>query len=128
MSLAKLAVIAGRVLAVLCLYIGLALAARLLGVGTGSQSPLLLLGGATFSWLAVFTLGYLFAAVGIWIGLTWGYVIAIGTTFTEIVLVILGDPAVRLSNGDFLMALFVLVLAAGLFVVIEIRPLLTLHD
>ena len=127
-SFAGLTVIAGRVLAGLCLYVGLALAARLLGVNAGSQSPLVLLGAATFTWFAIFTLGYLFAAVGIWIGLAWGFVIAIGTTFTEIVLVMLGDPAVRLSPLDFIEALVVLILAIGLFAITQIRPLLRLHD
>lgn len=127
-SFANLAAIVGRVLAGLCLYVGLALAARLLGVGTGSQNPLLVLGVATFIWFAIFTLGYLFAAVGIWMGSAWGLVVAIGTTLTEIILAMLGEPAVRLSTLDFLLALVVLILAAGLFVVVEIRPLLTFHD
>jgi hypothetical protein len=127
-SIAKIADVAVRVLAMLCLYIGLALAARLLGVGMGSRNPLDMLGIVAFTYLAIFTLGYLFAAVGIWIGSAWGFVVAIGTAFAEIILAMVGDLSVRLSTMDFLLALAVLIVAAGLFVAVEIRPFLSLHN
>lgn len=127
-SFAKLAHVAGRLLAALCLYIGLALAARLLGVNTGSHSPLAAFGVTAFTYLGIFTLGYLFAAVGIWIGSAWGYVVTIGTALVELVLIVSGDTALGLSNLDFVLALVVLIVAAGLFVVIEIKPFSSLHD
>ncbi len=128
MTLAKFAMIAGRVLAALCLYVGLFMAAGLLGVHSGGQSPLLQLGPTAFTYLAIFTLGYLFAAVGIWIGSTWGYVVAVGTALAELVLAMLGDPAVKLSTVDFFAALIVLIVGAALFVLVEIRPFSSFHD
>ncbi|MBU1174471.1 MAG: hypothetical protein KKH72_03630 [Alphaproteobacteria bacterium] len=114
--------IAGRVLAVLCLYIGLTLSARLVGAGGGGQSPLAMYGITAFTWLAVFAIGYLFAAVGIWIGSTWGTVVALGIAVCQIVLAMFDIAAIRLPNVDFVLALVVFVLAGALFVIVEIKP------
>ena len=113
--------IAGRILALVCLYFGLSLAARLLGAGGGSVNPIALHGATAFTWLAIFATGYLFAAVGIWIGSAWGTVVAMGIALVEILIALFGAPAIRLPAIDFVMALFVLVIAAALFVVVEIR-------
>ena len=54
-----------RVVALISLLLGLNDAARLLGVTTGSQSPLDLLGVTGFVYLSIFALARLFAAVGL---------------------------------------------------------------
>ena len=127
-TIAKFSRIAGRVLSVLCLFMGLALAARLLGVGGGSRSPIAMYGVTAFIWLAVFAVGYLFAAVGIWIGSAWGHVLAIGTAACAIFLALFGGPDIRLPALDFLLALLVFVLAAGLFAIVEIKLFGSVHD
>ena len=81
-----------------------------------------------FTWLAVLTLGYLFAAVGVWMSAAWGLVVAIGTALCELVLAMMGDASVRLPMLDFFLALIVVVVAGGLFVVVEIKPFSSLHD
>ena len=127
-TIAKFSRIAGRVLSVLCLFMGLTLAARLLGVAGGSHSPIAMYGATAFTWLAIFTVGYLVAAVGVWIGSAWGYVLAIGTAASAVVMALFGGPDIRLPAMDFLLALLVLVLAAGLFAIVEIKLFGSVHD
>ncbi len=128
MSLATIGVIVARALSVVCLFVGLSLASSLLGVRSGINSPLAQLGLVAFTYLAVFTLGYLFAAVGIWIGSSWGLVVALGTALVEIILAVSGDSAVRLSEVEFFIALMVFVVALALFVIKEVRLFSSLHD
>ena len=127
-TIAKFSRIAGQVLSGLCLYLGLALAARLLGVGGGSQSPVSLYGVTAFIWLGIFAVGYLFAAVGIWIRSAWGHVIAIGTAATAILNTLFGGGPASLPVLDFLLALVVFVLASGLFAIVEIRLFGSVND
>ena len=127
-TIAKFSRIAGYVLSGLCLYLGLALAARLLGAGGGSQSPIAVYGVNAFIWLAIFTVGYLFAAVGIWIRSGWGHVIAIGTAAVAILNTLFGDGAASLPALDFLLALLVFVLAGGLFAIVEIKLFGSVND
>ena len=128
MSLAKIGIIVGRVLAVVCLFVGLSLASSLLGVRSGGRSPLDQLGFVAFTYLAVFTIGYLFAAVGIWIGSSWGLVVAIGTALVEIIIALTGEASVRLSDIEFFIALTVFVVALALFAIKEVKLFSSLHD
>lgn len=128
MSPAKIGVLVGRMLAIVCLFVGLSLASSLLGVRLGDNSPLAQLGMVAFTYLAGFTLGYLFAAVGIWIGSSWGLVVALATALVEIILAVIGDTAVRLSDVEFFIALMIFVVALALFAIKEIKLFSSLHD
>ncbi len=127
-SIARLTVFGGRVLAAFCLYVGLELAARLLGAGGGSQSPIAVFGVAGFTWLTIFAVGYLFAAVGIWIGSNWGCVVATGTAGAELALTLMGNADIRLPSTDFLMTLVILIAAVGLCIFSHIGKAGAVHD
>ena len=90
-----------RFLAIVALLVGLADAARLLGVGAGDVSPIARYGLAGFTYLAVFCLARLFAAVGIWIGASWGMVLVGGATAIELLMFVAGSPDVHLDTIGF---------------------------
>lgn len=104
-----------RILAVISLFLGLSDAARLLGVGTGSASPIAALGVNGFILLGVFCLARLFAAVGLWIRASWGAVLLVGATAAEIALYLMGNPDVRM--GAFGLGVRVVLLAAILAII-----------
>lgn len=99
-----------RIIAVLALFLGLSDAARLLGISLGSTSPIAVMGFSGFAYLAVFSLARLFAAVGLWIKASWGAVLLIAATATELGLYIAGNPDIRMSAIGF--ALRVVLLAS----------------
>ncbi|MDB5506485.1 MAG: hypothetical protein JWR75_1123 [Devosia sp.] len=86
-----------RVVAVISLLLGLNDAARLLGVQTGSESPLTILGVTGFTLLGVFCLCRLFAAVGLWIKASWGAVLLVGSTAVELGLFLTGSSDVQMT-------------------------------
>lgn len=86
-----------RIIAMVALLIGLADAARLLGLASGSTSPLQILGPTGFIYLSVFCLARLFSAVGLWIGANWGAVLLVGATLVELLLAFTGNPDVRID-------------------------------
>lgn len=104
-----------RIVAIIALLLGLADAARLLGVSTGSASPLQTLGTAGFVYLAVFCLARLFAAVGLWIRASWGAVLLVGATAVELLLYLLGNPDVRMDAMGFALRLVLLVAISVIF-------------
>ena len=67
-----------RIVAIIALLLGLNDASRLLGVSTGAQSPIQLLGVTGFIYLAIFAMAQLFASVGLWIRSSWGAVLLSG--------------------------------------------------
>ena len=104
-----------RILAILSLLVGLGDAARLLGVGAGSANPISVFGVAGFAYLATFSLARLFAAVGLWIGASWGLVLLAGATVLELVLFVIGSRDVHIDAFGFAMRL---VLIAGIGLVV----------
>jgi len=90
-----------RIVAILALFMGLSDAARLLGVGTGANSPLTVMGLSGFIFLTVFSLARLFAAVGLWIKASWGAVLMVAATLVELGLYIVGSPDIRMSAIGF---------------------------
>jgi len=106
-----------RIIAIVALLVGLGDAARLLGVGDGTVSPLVTLGPAGFVFLAVFGAARLFAAVGMWIGASWGAVLLVGATGIEIVLFLAGNPDVRLDFIGFAVRLILVVSILLLFAI-----------
>ncbi len=88
-----------RIIAVLALLNALLDAGRLLGVGTGTTSPLEIFGIAGFAILGGFTIARLFAAVGMWIQSTWGTPLLLGTTLLELLTYLYG--AIRFEIGGF---------------------------
>ena len=66
-----------RIVAIIALLLGLNDASRLLGVSTGAQSPIEILGGTGFVYLSIFAMARLFAAVGLWIRASWGAVLLV---------------------------------------------------
>jgi len=117
-----------RVLALGCLVMGLANASRLLGVGEGARSPLELLGAIGFIYLTAFTLAQLFAAVGLWIQSSWGAVLLVGATASELVLAALGNPHVTLSIPGFVLRLFLLLGGLAVIAYVQWRAFEAIHD
>lgn len=104
-----------RVIALVALLLGLADAAVLLGVTGSSETPLATLGAAGFSYLAVFSLSLLFAAVGLWIGASWGAVLLVGSAGVEMLLYLMGNPDIRLDAVGFGVRLVLIVAIALIF-------------
>jgi hypothetical protein len=115
-----------RIVAIVALLVGLGDAARLLGVSSGSVSPLAVLGPAGFVYLAVFCLSRLFAAVGLWIGASWGAVLLIGATTVELVMFLSGNRDVQMDVIGFGIRL-ILVISMVLLFVLTLR-LRRAHD
>lgn len=90
-----------RIIAIVALLVGLGDAARLLGVNSGGVSPIALLGPAGFTWLAIFCVSRLFAAVGLWIGASWGAVLLAGATSVELVLFLAGNRDIQMDIMGF---------------------------
>ncbi|MDC9826002.1 hypothetical protein PRN20_19880 [Devosia sp. ZB163] len=105
-----------RIIAIIALLLGLADAARLLGVSTGTQSPLTQMGPIGFSYLAVFCVARLFAAVGLWIRASWGAVLLVGATFIELALYLAGVREVQMDAFGFALRLLLVGSIAVLFV------------
>ncbi|WP_297108214.1 hypothetical protein [uncultured Devosia sp.] len=97
-----------RIVAILALVLGLNDAARLLGVNTGSLSPITAMGSTAFVYLAVFCLAKLFAAVGLWIRASWGAVLLVGVTALELALYLAGNADIRMSMFGFVVRLILL--------------------
>jgi uncharacterized membrane protein (DUF2068 family) len=98
-----------RILSIIALLLGLSDAARLLGVATGEASPLTLLGPAGFTYLSIFALSRLFAAVGLWIKASWGAVLLFGVTALELGMYLGGNKDVQMSMPGFSIRLVLLV-------------------
>lgn len=105
-----------RIVAIIALLLGLSDASRLLGVSTGSVSPLATLGTTGFVYLTVFALARLFAAVGLWIKASWGAVLLVGATAVELALYLMGSRDVQMSAFGFAVRLVLLVSIILLFV------------
>ncbi len=105
-----------RIVAIIALLLGLADAARLLGVSSGAVSPLQTLGAAGFVYLAIFCLARLFAAVGLWIRASWGAVMLVGATVVELVMYLMGNPDVRIDAIGFALRLVLLAAISVIFV------------
>lgn len=115
-----------RIIAIVALFLGLGDAARLLGVTSGAASPLQTLGVDGFTYLAVFCLARLFAAVGLWLGASWGAVLLVGGTVVEMVLFLAGNQAIQIDIFGFVIRLLI-VLAIGVLLVLSLR-LRRAHD
>jgi hypothetical protein len=104
-----------RIVAIVALLVGLGDAARLLGVSSGDVSPLAELGPAGFVFLAAFCLSRLFAAVGLWIGASWGAVLLVGATTVELVMFLIGNRDVHMDVIGFGIRLILVVSIVLLF-------------
>ena len=109
-----------RIVALISLLLGLSDAGRLLGVTLGDVSPISTLGVTGFVYLAIFALARLSAAVGLWINASWGAVLLVGATGTELVLYLMGNPDVKMTAFGFGVRL-VLLAAILLIFVLSIR-------
>ena len=105
-----------RIVAIIALLLGLNDAARLLGVTSGDQSPLTTLGPAGFTYLALFALARLFAAVGLWIKASWGAVLLVSATSVELLMFLLGNRDVQMSALGFAVRLVLLTAIVLVFV------------
>lgn len=90
-----------RFIALLALGLGLYDSARLLGVTLGDASPLAIFGPNEFVLLAIFSFSRLFAAVGLWMKESWGAVLLVGSTGTELALYLLGNPDIEMDAAGF---------------------------
>ena len=105
-----------RIVAIISLLLGLNDASRLLGVSTGAQSPIDILGVTGFVYLAVFSMAQLFAAVGLWIRASWGAVLLVAATVLELGMYLLGSKDVQMSALGFAIRLVLLVSIVVVFV------------
>ncbi|MCW5721998.1 MAG: hypothetical protein KIS86_12735 [Devosia sp.] len=104
-----------RIVAILSLLLGLNDAGRLLGVNLGAISPVAVMGQSAFIYLAIFSLARLFAGVGLWIKASWGAVLLIGATATELGLYIAGSPDIRMTAFSFAVRVVLLVAILMIF-------------
>ena len=104
-----------RIIAIIALLLGLADASRLLGVSSGSVSPIAQLGPTGFAFLTVFCLARLFAAVGLWIRASGGAVLLVGATLIELALYLFGVPGVEMGAFGFALRLLLVGGIAVLF-------------
>ena len=109
-----------RIVAIISLLLGLSDAARLLGVWLGDQSPIALLGASGFTWLAVFCIARLFAAVGLWIRASWGAVLLGISTSIELLMYLIGNRDVTISAFGFAVRL-VLVASVAVLLFLSFR-------
>jgi hypothetical protein len=103
-----------RIVAIIALLLGLADASTLLGVSSGAQSPIDELGATGFAYLAVFCLARLFAAVGLWIGASWGAVLLGIATTVELLMYLFGNHDIEISAFGFAIRLLLVVSVAAL--------------
>lgn len=118
----------GRLLGLVCLFLGLASAARLLGVWGGSASPLQTLGTVGFIYLAVFTLAQLFAAVGLWIETSWGGVVLIGAVATELALTFTGTASIAMTVPGIVVRLLLLLGGVAMLAYAQRHLIDRVHD
>jgi hypothetical protein len=104
-----------RIIAIIALLLGLADAARLLGVSTGAESPITQLGTMGFSYLTVFCIAKLFSAVGLWIRASWGAVLLIIATVIELGMYFAGVPEMSIDAIGFAIRLLLVGSVAALF-------------
>jgi hypothetical protein len=117
-----------RIVAIIALLLGLSDAARLLGVsGNSGESPLTVLGTAGFTYLAIFALARLFAAVGLWIRASWGAVLLVGATLIELGMYVLGNTDVQMSALGFAVRV-VLLASITIIFVLSLRFRERAHD
>ena len=117
-----------RILALLSLFIGLGDAARLLGLGGGSASPLLTIGTMGFVLLAALTLMRLFASVGLWIHSSWGAVVLAASLVIEIGFYLTGSNWVSLGLWSFIFKLAVMLATFGLLTLAQLSTQRQLAD
>jgi len=91
-----------RILALLSLFMGLSAAMRLLGMGSGVNSPLAALGIAGFVVLAILCVSRLFAAVGLWMHARWGALLLAGSLLAEVGLHLFRSDWVTISLTGFI--------------------------
>ena len=116
-----------RIVAIIALLLGLNDASRLLGVTTGAQSPFERLGVTGCTYLAIFALARLFAAVGLWIRASWGAVLLVGATAIELGMYVLGNRDIQMSMLGFAVRLVLLVSIILVFV-LSLRMRERAHD
>jgi uncharacterized membrane protein (DUF2068 family) len=116
-----------RIVAIIALLLGLNDASRLLGVSTGAQSPIELIGPTGFVYLSIFALAQLFASVGLWIRSSWGAVLLVGATAIELGMYLLGNRDVTMSAIGFEVRL-VLLISIVLIFVLTLRMRDRAHD
>jgi len=116
-----------RIVAIIALLLGLSDAARLLGVNAATESPIAVLGAVGFTYLAIFAVARLFAAVGLWIRASWGAVLLIGATAIELGMYLMGSRDVQMSALGFAVRL-VLLVSIVLILVLSLRFRERAHD
>ena len=116
-----------RIVAIIALLLGLNDASRLLGVGTGAQNPLAVMGVTAFVYLSIFALAQLFASVGLWIRASWGAVLLVGATAIELGMYLFGNRDITMSAIGFAVRL-VLLISIVLIFILTLRMRDRAHD
>jgi len=116
------------VLALGCLAVSLIDLARLLGVTTGGANPVTSFGMVPFVFMAAFALGKMFAAVGLWIQSSWGAALLALTAGIELLVGLMGLGGISLAFNAFLTCVLLLIGAAILLAIAQIKAMDLLHD
>jgi hypothetical protein len=116
-----------RIVAIIALLLGLSDAAVLLGVNSGTRSPLEVLGTNGFVLLSVFALSRLFSAVGLWIGASWGAVLLVSATAIELFMYLFGNRDIQMNALGFAVRLVLLVAIVVVFL-LSFRSRRQAHD
>ena len=86
-----------------------------------------ILGLTGFVYLAIFALARLFAAVGLWIGASWGAVLLVAATGIELGMYLFGNPHIQMSALGFAVRLVLLVAILVVFL-LSLRLRERAHD
>lgn len=98
-------------------------AARLLGVNSNSPNPVQSIGVVAFVYLIGFVLARIFCAVGLWINSSWGAVVLVGATATELGLVMFGNPYVSVSVTGFIVRTLMLLGGCAVLTFVQIKTI-----
>lgn len=109
-----------RIIALLALFTALLDAGRLLGIGGGASSPIVLYSIPGFVVLGSFTVARLFAAVGMWIESNWGTPLLFLCTLAELVIFLSGTVRLDIGLVGFALRL-VLLIGASLLLWLTFR-------
>lgn len=117
-----------RILSLVSLLMGLSDAARLLGFGGGTTSPIAAMGVSGFFLLSLLCVTRLFAAVGLWIQVRWGAMLLLASLAVELILHIVGGTGISLTLWGFIFKLAIMLATIAFFALTQLSMQRSLAD